>query len=64
MIGKTLGHVLSCKRATRLVSRAADERLPAWQRALLRLHLSACAACAGFERQMAFLRAAMRRYGA
>jgi hypothetical protein len=62
MIRKALGHIISCKDASRLVSRREDGRLSLWQRVTLRLHLSVCAACTRFERQIRFLRAAMRKY--
>ena len=62
MIRKALGHIISCKDASRLVSRKEDGPLPAWQRVTLRLHLSVCAACTRFERQLAFLRTAMQKY--
>jgi Putative zinc-finger len=62
MIRKTLGHIISCKDASRLVSQQQDAGLSAWQRVTLRLHLSVCAACTRFERQIHFLRAAMRKY--
>jgi Putative zinc-finger len=62
MIRKAIGHIISCKDASRLVSRREDAPLSAWQRWVLRLHLSVCAACTRFERQIAFLHAAMQRY--
>jgi hypothetical protein len=62
MIRYALGHMISCKDASRLVSRQEDARLPFWQRLRLRLHLSVCIACARFERDVRFLREAMRRY--
>ena len=62
MIKRALGHIISCKDASRLVSQLEDAPLSGWQRLVLRLHLSVCAACARFERQMAFLRNAMQRY--
>jgi hypothetical protein len=62
MIRKALGHMISCKDASRLVSMAADMRLGSWQRWTLRLHLAVCEACARFDRQLRFLRAAMHRY--
>ncbi|MEO8304404.1 MAG: anti-sigma factor [Betaproteobacteria bacterium] len=63
MIRKALGHVISCKDAARLVSHREDAALSFWQRLTLRLHLSVCAACTRFERQLRFLRTAMRKYG-
>ena len=62
MIRKALGHMISCKDASRLVSRQEDAPLMFWQRVTLRLHLSVCAACMRFERQIRFLRTAMRKY--
>ena len=64
MIWNALGHMISCKEASRLVSRREDERMPFWQRLRLRLrlHLAICVACAQFESQVRFLRTAMRRY--
>jgi hypothetical protein len=62
MIRKALGHIISCKDASRLMSKREDAALSAWQRLLLRLHLSVCAACRRFERQVRFLRAAMHEY--
>ena len=62
MIRKALGHIISCKDASWLVSRKEDGPLNLWQRLTLRLHLSVCAACTRFERQVRFLRTAMRKY--
>ncbi len=59
---RLLGHIISCKDASRLVSQREDAPLSAWHRLVLRLHLSVCAACTRFERQVAFLRTAMQRY--
>ena len=62
MLRKALGHLIRCNDASRLVSRMADAPLTLWQRITLRLHLSVCAACTRFERQIRFLRTAMRQY--
>ena len=62
MIRKALGHMISCKDASRLVSRKEDAPLAFWQGLTLRLHLSVCAACIRFERQLRFLRTAMHKY--
>ena len=62
MIRKALGHMISCKDASRLVSRREDATLGFWDRLTLRLHLSVCAACTRFERQIRFLRTAMQKY--
>ncbi len=62
MLRRALGHIISCREASRLLSRREDGALPAWQRLFLRLHLSVCAACARFERQIRFLRRALQAY--
>ena len=54
--------MISCKDASRLVSRREDAHLGFWDRITLRLHLSVCAACTRFERQIRFLRTAMQKY--
>jgi hypothetical protein len=64
MIRKALGHMISCREASRLVSQREDMALPFWSTLRLRLHLAVCDACARFEQQIRFLRAAMRRYRA
>ena len=62
MLHKALGHIISCKDASRLMSRREDAALSTWQRIVLRLHLSVCAACMRFERQIRYLRSAMQQY--
>jgi hypothetical protein len=59
---RALGHIIRCKDVSRLVSQQQDGKLTPWQRLTLRLHLSVCAACSRFERQVRFLRTAMRKY--
>jgi hypothetical protein len=59
---KAIGHLSSCKDATRLVSQAQDARLSAFQRWKLKMHLKACAHCMRFETQMQFMHEALRRY--
>ena len=62
LIRKALGHVISCKEASRLVSQQQDADMSPWQRLVLRLHLAVCDGCERFERQLRFLRTAMRKY--
>jgi hypothetical protein len=57
-----LTHLVTCREASRLLSQRLDRPLPFGERVKLRLHLLACDACAGLDRQFALLRAAMRRY--
>ena len=61
MIRRALGHLLSCKDVSRLLSRAQDWPLTWWQAWRLRMHLAVCDACTRVEAQMRFLRRAMRR---
>lgn len=61
-VSRLLGHLIVCKDATRLVSQLQERPISGFERAKLRWHLAVCAACARFERQIVFLREAMRRY--
>jgi putative zinc finger protein len=62
MLPRWIGHILSCKEASRLISRLQDEELPAYRRWMLRMHLRACDGCTRFKAHVAFLREAMQRY--
>ena len=53
--------MLSCKRATELMSQRMDRNLDLGSRMSLRLHLMMCSGCRNFSRQMQFLRHASRR---
>ena len=57
-----MGLLISCKDASRLISRMQDGNVPLAERARIRLHLLLCEACTAFERQVRFLRAALRNY--
>ena len=52
-----------CQEVSRLLSDSQDRRLPAKQRAQLRLHLVICDTCRNVEGQMEFLRRAVRELG-
>ena len=54
--------VLSCKRASQMVSQSFDRRLGLMERFRLHVHLSICQVCRNFSSQMAFLRRAARRH--
>jgi hypothetical protein len=54
---------LTCKEAHRLVAEQLDRELPLGERLRVRLHLFACTSCTRFNRQMQFLREAMKRVG-
>jgi hypothetical protein len=61
-ISHLLGHWLSCKDATHVVSQAQERSLSAFERWKLRMHLAVCAKCTRFEQQIRFMREALRRY--
>lgn len=52
--------MLSCKESTYLISAARDRPLGIRERFALKLHLLICRGCTNYDRQMDFLRAAMR----
>jgi hypothetical protein len=54
---------ITCKQAHRLLSERLDRPLAGAERWRLWLHLRFCEMCSRFERQMDFLRAAVRRLG-
>jgi hypothetical protein len=56
------GHLISCKDVSRLVSEREERTLGRFERWRLKMHLAVCDACMRFEKQMRFLREAMRRY--
>jgi hypothetical protein len=55
--------MLTCKEASRLMSQRQERPLGLRARWGLRLHLWVCANCRRFERQLAFLRQALRALG-
>jgi len=61
-INHLLGHWLSCKEASRVVSQAQERSLSAFERWKLRVHLTVCDKCTRFERQIRFMREALRKY--
>jgi hypothetical protein len=52
----------TCKEVTALVIAREDRNLPWRDRLALRLHMSICAACPAFERQIIGMRNAMRQW--
>jgi hypothetical protein len=51
----------NCRDASRLQAEAFDRPLTPWQRFGLRMHLLLCGWCRRYERQLRFLRRAVRR---
>lgn len=56
--------MLSCKKASRLMSEALDRKLGMGERIALRFHTMMCSACSRVERQMALLRRAVSEFPA
>lgn len=54
--------MMSCERATFLVSQAQDRPLSRGERYKLALHVSLCKACRAFQNQMPILRRAARAF--
>lgn len=54
--------MMTCKRATQLMSEELDRPLSLRERVMLGLHLMMCSGCTHFRRQMSFLRRACRRW--
>lgn len=52
----------ACRDVARLVSDGMDHRLPWRQRVLIRMHVTLCALCRRYERQLHLLREGVRRY--
>lgn len=61
-LSRYLATRLACRDVTRLVSQLNERPATFGERVKLRFHLAACDACAAFDRQVAFLHEAMRRY--
>jgi hypothetical protein len=56
--------MLTCEKATRLISDGMEQPLGLGARARLRLHLLICAGCTNFQRQARVLRTLAGRYAA
>lgn len=54
--------MLNCKEVTRLLSEGQDRPLGLAEKMQLEMHLAICQGCRNFRTQLAFLRAACRRY--
>lgn len=52
--------IISCKESTRLVSQGLDRELAFGERVALRVHFAICLGCRRTQRQMEFLRRAVR----
>lgn len=61
-ISQFLGHLVSCKDVSHLLSREHEAPLTAWERIRMKWHLAVCRMCRAFEQQLRFMQEAMRRY--
>ena len=52
--------MISCKRASQLISKSLDQRLTFFERLCLRLHLLICEVCSRFRQQLYTLRLAIK----
>jgi predicted anti-sigma-YlaC factor YlaD len=52
----------TCRETSALLSQKQDRARGLGERVGLYLHLAACQACRQFERQLAFMRSALKRY--
>ena len=57
-----IGHLVSCKNASHLLSQMRDRELTAIEHWKLKWHLAVCTMCMAFEKQMRILGEAMSRY--
>jgi len=55
-------HIPNCRDTSALLSQKQDRALKFRERVGLYLHLAACEGCRQLERQLAFLRSALKRY--
>ena len=62
LFDQLIGHLVSCKNASHLISEMQDRELSTIERWKLKWHLAVCTMCMAFEKQMRILREAMRRY--
>lgn len=53
--------MLRCKEASELLSQAQDRQMQLRDRLSLGLHVMLCHGCRNFQRQLAFIRVALRR---
>jgi hypothetical protein len=55
---------LNCKEVSVLLSQSEDRRIGLLERLRLRAHLKVCVGCMNFQRQLNFLRKAVRQHPA
>lgn len=55
--------MMNCNQATQLMSQAQDRPLNRRERLALKLHLMMCKGCSNYNRQLGFIRKAIRQLG-
>lgn len=53
--------MMSCKKATELMSQSQDRELSIKERSLLKLHLTMCNGCRNYRKQLDFIRSAFTK---
>jgi hypothetical protein len=60
---RLMAHMMpSCREISQMVSEAMDQRLPLRKRLAIRFHISMCALCRRYEKQLQLVREGTRRY--
>ena len=59
---RAIGHLVSCKDVSHLLSQDQEKPMSWWSRTTVTWHLAVCSMCRAFDKQVAFMREAMRRY--
>lgn len=54
--------MLTCKNATKLISRAQEQQLTLRERISLRFHFAICSGCTNYRKQISFIRKACEHY--
>ena len=62
LFDRLIGHLVTCKDVSHLLSEQGERELGFFERLKLKWHLAVCTACMRFEKQMRLIREAMRRY--
>ena len=59
---QAIGHLVSCKDVSHLLSQEREQPLTWFARVRVNWHLAVCSMCRAFDKQLGFMREAMRRY--
>ena len=59
---QAIGHLVSCKQVSHLLSQEQEKSMTWFERVKVNWHLAVCSMCRAFDKQVRFMREAMRRY--